>query len=335
MSNPVNVADFPSGMSKQSLANFPVSLVLADPHREDCPVVFANRAFTRLTGYSEAAVLGRNCRFLQGEETREEDRRTIREALREVREVTVDIANYRADGSKFMNRLVVTPLHAPDGELLYFLGLQVERGVLTADEQRIAELDERLRELQHRVKNHLGMILGLIRIQARSDDPKEIVDVLSRRVRSISLLYDEFWDNMQRKAGDTIDAGAYISRVASALHELDGRPDVRLNIDVTAMAMSIDDAGRLGLAVSEIITNAFQHGFRERESGEIRVALTERDGRRVVTVTDDGRGIPPGRWPGRDSLGSRIVTELVARISGELSVRPRPEGGGTQISIVF
>lgn len=322
-------------MTQSALKSFPVSLVLADPHLHDCPIVYVNKAFTATTGYSASFAVGRNCRFLQGKDTREEHRQAIRDALRAGREVTVDIANYRVDGSKFINRLVITPLHSDQGDLIYYLGLQVDRGAQTSDERRISELDQRLRELQHRVKNHLSMILGLIRMQVHADDARAVVEVLSGRVSSLSLLYDEFWDRGEHAADDTVDAGAYISRVASVLHEIDGRSAVRLNIDVDPLPMSIDDAGRLGLAASEVITNAFRHGFVNGQPGELRVSLSAVNGHRVLAVTDNGRGLTPGDWPRDGSLGSRIVTELVERINGRIEVT-RPDGStGTRVAITF
>ena len=184
--------DLPSGLSQQTIRNFPLSIVLSDPRTEDTPIVFVNEAFTRTTGYTAEAAVGQNCRFLQGEKTDPSGVREIREALEAEREITIDILNYRADGEEFVNRLMITPLRQKTGEVGYFLGIQTQRSDYTSFSERNAELDEQLRELQHRVKNHLALVLAMIRLEAgrvgQGNDPGATFEVLSRRVETLSLL---------------------------------------------------------------------------------------------------------------------------------------------------
>ena len=108
----------------RSLSGSGISMVLTDPHRPDNPIVYVNRAFSRVTGYSAEAAVGRNCRFLQGEKSDPADVARLREAIENHTDATVDILNYRADGSPFLNRLLLTPIRDSDGELRYFLGIQ-------------------------------------------------------------------------------------------------------------------------------------------------------------------------------------------------------------------
>jgi PAS domain S-box-containing protein len=100
------------------------SVVITDPSLHDNPIVFVSEEFETQTGYSMADALGRNCRFLQGPETDPVDAQILREAINQEREITVDILNYRKDGSKFWNRLRVRPLFDDRGRVLYFIGAQ-------------------------------------------------------------------------------------------------------------------------------------------------------------------------------------------------------------------
>nr|WP_240309562.1 MULTISPECIES: LuxR C-terminal-related transcriptional regulator [Sphingomonas] len=104
----------------------PIPYVVSNPRLPDNPLVVANEAFCALTGYAEAEVVGRNCRFLAGAGTEPWLSDRIRDGVRSRRPVLVDILNYRKDGSPFRNAVLVTPLFGEDGALEWFLGSQVE-----------------------------------------------------------------------------------------------------------------------------------------------------------------------------------------------------------------
>jgi PAS domain S-box-containing protein len=92
-------------------------MVVADARAPDQPIVLANSSFLELTGYSAEEVIGRNLRFLQGEGTSPLAIAAIRSAVLEERETTVEILNYKKDGSPFWNQLHTSPLRADDGRL--------------------------------------------------------------------------------------------------------------------------------------------------------------------------------------------------------------------------
>jgi PAS domain S-box-containing protein len=100
------------------------SVVISDPSRPDMPIVFVSDEFEMQTGYAPDEVLGRNCRFLQGPDTDPEAVQAIRDALAAETEITIDILNYRKDGSAFWNRLRIRPLFDDRGRLQYFAGAQ-------------------------------------------------------------------------------------------------------------------------------------------------------------------------------------------------------------------
>ena len=84
-------------------------MTISDPSLPDNPLIYANNGFEELTGYSAEEVIGRNCRFLQGPDTDEKSTEIIREAIRNERACTVQILNYKKDGTPFWNRLSITP----------------------------------------------------------------------------------------------------------------------------------------------------------------------------------------------------------------------------------
>ena len=100
------------------------SIVISDPNTQDCPMVFISDEFFKHTGYTVEESLGKNCRFLQGPETDENDIEHIRMALKAKKKITIDILNYKKNGEKFWNRLRIRPIFNEKNELIYFAGEQ-------------------------------------------------------------------------------------------------------------------------------------------------------------------------------------------------------------------
>lgn len=100
------------------------SVVITDPGRPDNPVIFVSEEFEKQTGYPPEDVLGRNCRFLQGPETDSTAVEAVRNAIEQGSAITVDLLNYRKDGSTFWNRLRIRPLFGDDGKVMFYVGAQ-------------------------------------------------------------------------------------------------------------------------------------------------------------------------------------------------------------------
>ena len=100
------------------------SVVITDPALPDNPMIFVSEEFEKQTGYPPDETLGRNCRFLQGPDTDPNAVDAIRRALREEAEITIDILNYKKDGTKFWNRLRIRPLFGEDGKVMFYAGAQ-------------------------------------------------------------------------------------------------------------------------------------------------------------------------------------------------------------------
>jgi PAS domain S-box-containing protein len=112
-------------------------ITLSDPDQTDNPIVFANAAFERVTGYPREEIIGRNCRFLHGEDRDQPALDDIRRAIASRSETTVTLRNYRRNGELFWNRFTIKPLTDRRNELIYFLGLQYD---ITSETQAQEEL---------------------------------------------------------------------------------------------------------------------------------------------------------------------------------------------------
>lgn len=146
-----------------SIALSPIATVITNPRIPDNPVIAANDAFRALTGYDDADIIGRNCRFLAGDATEPWLTERIRESIRSLNPTLCELLNYRKDGTPFRNAVLIAPIFDKDGELAWFLGSQVEVGggadaPLTLRQERAREL---VRKLPPRQREVLGeMALG-------------------------------------------------------------------------------------------------------------------------------------------------------------------------------
>lgn len=150
-------------LKDRALAASAEGITIADAGFPDNPLIYANAGFERLTGYSVAEVLGRNCRFLQGPGTDPATVDTLRTAIHEKREVTVQLLNYRKDGTPFWNRLSITPVRNAAGAVTHFIGVQSD---VTAEKQATDALqnaNERLEAASQAMKRDLDAAADLQR----------------------------------------------------------------------------------------------------------------------------------------------------------------------------
>ncbi len=331
-----------------------VAMIVADARLEDMPITYANRAFETLTLYSREFAIGRNCRFLQGPGTDPADVDRIRENLRSGEEFQLTLVNHRADGAPFRNSLLISPVHDDDGTLAAYFGIlravpEAETG--PAPSGVGSDGLSLLLELQHRVKNHLAMIVSMIRIQASRDVTPESLKAISRRIEALGLLYEELLSR-NGEGTDQIAAGAYLSRIATVVSGLEARGSIRTNVECDDIDLPVEQAARLGLLLSEFLTNAYEHAFEGRHSGYVEVRFHRTSGGIRLSVEDDGVGLPEGStWPygaasiedqrdrarsetgeldttghGKSGVGGSIIVALTQSLGAELNVL-RPKRG--------
>lgn len=305
-----------------------VSMILTDPRAEDNPIVYVNSAFERTTGYDRSAVIGRNCRFLQGEDTDKRSVDQLRKAIEAGQDVTVDITNYRADGRPFLNRLIIAPITDSNDEVIYFLGIQKEVYDTEREEDAANEL---LLQVRSRVQEDLGMVLDGIRVS--SDDPLDF-DSMTRRVECLQLVYESMQLSDQKDGpGGGIDLGSLLSRVGSAVAHEESRSGIRFVQDVEPMVVNLEAAVRVTLLMSEVLANAFSHAFDRMEEGfvELRMSKLAAGGLRMV-VTDDGVGLPRNTpFPDPDTIGGRLIRTLTDGL--DATITPVRGAAGTVVMI--
>ena len=320
-----------AGFSRLSIA-----MVLTNPMADDNPIVYVNDAFERTTGYSRSAVIGRNCRFLQGERTDKRDVDNLRAAIEETRDVSVDILNYRANGEPFYNRLIIAPICNDDGVPVYFLGIQKE--LTEADrgaDNRIGSAS--LDTIRSRIHTDLGLIVQSIGDVVGSDGMSSAneIEALPRRLECLQLIYEEMKlaDRQWNRPG--IDLGSLLSRVANGIAHDEGRPGIRFVQMVETLEVNLETAIRVALVLSETLHNAFQHAFDGLDNGyvELRAIRLAAGGMRLM-ISDDGVGIPLNTsWPETNTIGGRLISNLLDGLDATINVARGAAGTVVMIDV--
>lgn len=196
----------------------------------------------------------------------------------------------------------------------------------------VAEKSLLLRELQHRVKNNLQVILSLISLQSRkagSADVREELQRLGKRVDALRLVHDKFY-HADGIAG--LELGTYLSELCRNLFRFQTADDAAISLEMSFadIKVSADTAVPLGLIVNEFIVNSLKHAFPTRR-GIVSVRTEHIEpGRARLVLSDDGVGTPDGK-ASDGGLGLQLIEMLARQIDGKTEW----SGPGTRLSLTF
>jgi len=131
-------------------------IIITDNQQPDNPIIFCNEKFLEMTGYERADVIGHNCRFLQGEDRKQEARALLKHAVENGETITIEIRNYKKDGNMFWNELHMSPILDNNNHITHFIGVQndisrrknVEFKLQKMQEAFKSELDKRTKSLK-------------------------------------------------------------------------------------------------------------------------------------------------------------------------------------------
>ncbi len=269
---PSNIhGDRPSAASPQGLADRKelssfafertrMPIVITDARQIDLPIVLANESFLKLTGYSADEVIGRNCRFLQGEGTSQTTVAHIRAAIAQHRDVTVEILNYKKDGDPFWNQLHISALRDDDGSVAYYFASQLD----VTEKRRTQTLQEAehrlLLEVDHRTKNVLAIVDSVVRL-SRTDSVEAYSASVQKRVQALArthvLLAENGWKSVA------------LDKIVFIQVEVFGHDSVKAEgpmVMIPAAAVQ-----PIGLALHELATNAAVHGALAVSGGSLEI----------------------------------------------------------------
>jgi PAS domain S-box-containing protein len=280
-------------------------MLVTDPGQRDNPIILANQAFLDLSGYKSEEVVGRNCRFLQGSGTDPRQVGRMREAIAAEEEITVELRNYRKDGSAFWNELLISPVHDDGGKLLYFFASQKDITKRRQAQELEAEELRLLREVDHRAKNALALVQGIVRL-SQSEDAQAYAAAVQARVEALA------------RSHALLSSARWRSVPVAQLIEAEVRPygNTRVSIGGPDLEIDAEQVQPLALVLYEMLSNAHQHGALSAPNGKVTIRW-ERAGETLVLEWAENGGPPPleERIPrfGSRLIGSTVERQLVGR----------------------
>ncbi|MGV9769463.1 sensor histidine kinase [Microbacterium sp. NPDC003461] len=202
---------------------------------------------------------------------------------------------------------------------------------LRNQEQEILTKDATIREIHHRVKNNLQTVASLLRIQARrtpSDEARDALGQAMRRVASIAVVHDTLSEGLSQN----VDFDVVFDRVLRLVAEVAAAPNTlaRTHRSGEFGVLPSKYATPLALALTEIVTNAVEHGLKDSD-GDVEISADRSEERLEVRVRDTGAGLPAGQV-GR-GLGTQIVRTLIQGELGGSIDWTSPDGGGTEVIV--
>ena len=235
----------------------------------------------------------------------------------------------------------LTPIYGEDGIVKKIVVVDTDftttKNMQSVIEASLKEKDVLLKEIHHRVKNNLQIIISLLNLQSgyiKDEDTLKAVQDGQNRVRSMALVHEKFY---QAEELTEIDFGEYASKLCQYLYQSYGDKTERINVKVTGdhVGLDMDTAMPCGLLVNEVVSNSYKYAFPGSTTGEIEINLRKEAGKVTLKLSDSGIGLPENvDFEKSETLGMQLIQALTSQLDGELKVS-REKGTTFEVSFTY
>jgi PAS domain S-box-containing protein len=297
-------------------------MVFTDAKEPDNPIIFANDAFLKLTGYAREEVLGRRFNFLMAQDADRAALALVDTAYAGTEDHSSEVRYRRKDGSEFWAALFISPVRDKSGAVVKHFASFID---LTRHKEEQAQCRMLIDELNHRVKNTLATVQSIVSQGLRNAlDPNAVREAIESRLvalsRSHDLLTRENWESASLR--DIAHAALEPFGVA------DGRSE-RFEVIGSNIRFPPKAALALGIAFHELATNAVKYGAFSNGTGRVRIAWTIKPGSpsdRLMLTWREEDG-PPVTPPANKGFGSRVIERgLAHELGGVTRLDYHPKG---------
>lgn len=350
------------------------SIIISDITKNHQPIIYANQAYTDLTGYRIEEVLGRNCNLLQGEKTEANKVEQIRNAIARREQLTITLVNYKANGKAFSNRLMLSPVKQTDGEVRYYVGIQQDVSEQVAAQKLLelakqkAEESNRLKSdflasMSHEIRTPINGISGTLQLLDKTElneRQAKFVGLAIRSTDNLLTIINDILDFSKIEAGKLsiekyeLNVEELVRTSVDAFYALANEKNLKVNVyvDLNEQVHILGDGVRLRQILDNLISNAIKF----TNEGDITVTLGWKpcnNGRYAVcfNVSDSGVGIASEKLEtifehfvqedssttrkfGGSGLGLAICRQLCELMGGEISVESE-KGKGTAFKVII
>lgn len=302
----------------------PGAMVMIDPENR---VQKVNKSFEELFGYTEEELLGKDIdEIIVGQEDDQIVPRMPDRGFQEDKFYT-DIIRYTKEGEKLNLLLGAISVYLDEEPIAGFgiyVDLTEQKKYQRKLQQSLEEKQVLLEEIHHRVKNNLAIISGMLQLQAFETENEQIKNALNdgqQRIQSISIVHELLY---QSEEFINISFEEYIAKLIKTIKNtlsFDHR-HINVEIDTTDVLLDINQAIPSAILINELVTNAYKHAFKGKNSGTIEILLKEKEGQISIIVRDDGVGLPQGfSVEDQSSVGMNLIQTLTKQLEGHLEYK--------------
>jgi PAS domain S-box-containing protein len=299
-----------------------------------------NDRLQEILGYDEEELLEMKCRDITHPDHIEEDEKCTRAIMNGETNYYVTNKRYQQkNGDYVWVRMTVSRVDIPRGDHEgYFVAIIEDIQERKQYEKELEELvDEKetlLKEVHHRVKNNLQMIISLLNMQetkASSQEASTYLEESAGRIRSMALLHEKLYRQQQFSS---VDFESYVRSLSHQILGAHETPNEELSVELHVDNDEIDlnTAIPSGLILNELLTNSIEHGH--QDISEVTIQFSSDNGNCQLIVSDDGPGFPEGfTIEDTDSLGLTMVETLAEHdLNGEVNLE---NDGGANVKVNF
>lgn len=244
-----------------------------------------------------------------------------------------------SDGKKFDVMVFSQAFEIAGERFILWINLDVTK-ILDIEDRLAKSLEEKdvlLKELQHRVKNTLAIISGLLNLESfkvENDVAKQSFLNAQSRIMSMSKVYENLY---QSEDLESVDLRKYIEDLVFSLHDIFVLNPTKIRFDVKLEEIRLDLKRTLplGLILNELLTNALKYAYPNEKGGDVRIHLSRSDENIILSVGDDGEGLPDSvNIEKGNHFGYELIRSLTSQLKGVLSSVSK-KGEGLNIMISF
>jgi PAS domain S-box-containing protein len=286
-------------------------------------IIFVNKAFTDITGYSLKDVLGKPTGIISGEKTDKKELQRLHENILKLQPTVVELLNYKKSGETFWVNQTILPILNQKDECTHWISIKrditesknYEKTILKS----LKEKETLLSEIHHRVKNNLAIVSGLIHLQTFQDDDQLLKNKLldsASRIQTIALIHEHLYKS---NSFSKIDFPANMKTLIDNIIEtFKVTTVIKLNYACDPVFLNINQAIPCSLIVNEIITNTLKHAFVNSDKGEIDVRISVENDIMHLRISDNGVGMPENLdYSSGETLGLLLVKMLTEQLLGK------------------
>ncbi len=314
-------------------------------------LVFANESFYSLTGYKPEEVIGRNCNFLQGEETDQQTVNEIRSALKKGEKFAGEIVNYRKNGDPFWNFLVINPIFNNTGRITHFAGFQHDISQQKESERsliaRTKEFNNFIYRASHDLRGPLASILGLshVSLDISAEEALQRLEMVNQTASRLDRILHKFIRTIELQDYVLQPSNIHFKNLVNDIFDeiLLQNDESKISFQVNDAEISIIRTDKLVLSVilRNLLENAIIFADRTKQVSSLAVSIVPAsDNTILITVSDNGIGIPEIMQPNvtemfvkgnhdiaGSGLGLYLTKQCVQKLGGRLSIKSSLHAG--------